>query len=260
MRILRKLSLFTILLILSLAYVFPVFAQSEDELVLTLNRDFGYAGFNGTDIQGTFSMKATGPKDLVKVIFSINDTVIGEDAEAPFKIQFNTDSYGVGPHTLSATGMTSSGKEIKSNVYVKNFVSADEGMKTAMKIVVPLLILVLGISLVSIIGPVLLGRNKKGSIPLGAPRSYGMAGGTICTKCGRPFAINFFALKLVFGKLVRCPHCGKLGVMPRRSLAELKKAEEAELAMAAGDAPQVQGMSEEEKLQKELDDSRYQGM
>jgi hypothetical protein len=260
MQIVRKITLFSILLIISLASVFPVLAQSEDELVLTLNRDFGYAGFNGTDIQGTFSLKATGPEDLVKVIFYIDDKVIGEDGEAPFKIQFNTDSYGVGAHTLSATGMTSAGKEIKSNVYEKNFVSADESWKTAMGVVGPILILVLGISLISIIGPVVMGRNKKGSIPLGAPRSYGLGGGTICPRCGRPFAINFFALKLVVGKLVRCPHCGKLGVMPRRSPAELKKAEEAELAMAAEDEPQVKGISEEEKLQKELDDSRYQGM
>ena len=129
-----------------------------------------------------------------------------------------------------------------------------------MKIVGPILILTLGISLVSIIGPVVLGRKKRGSIPLGAPRSYGAAGGTICSRCGRPFAVNFFAPNMVFGKLVLCPHCGKVGVMARRSPAELQMAEEAERALAAESAPQVQGMSEEEKLQKELDDSRYQGL
>jgi DNA-directed RNA polymerase subunit RPC12/RpoP len=260
MQTIRKLSWLSILATLALVLVFPVLAQSGEELVLTVNRDFGYSGFNGKDIQGTFSMKAAGPEDLVKVAFYIDDEEIGDDTEAPFKIQFNTGGYSLGVHSLSAIGMTSDGKEIKSLVHEKNFVTADEGMKTAMRIVVPLLILVLGISLVSIIGPVLLGRNKKSSLPFGAPRSYGAAGGTICSKCGRPFALNFFALNMLFGKLVRCPHCGKVGVMARRSPTELKKAEEAELAMAAGDAPQVQGMSEEEKLQKELDDSRYQGM
>ncbi len=48
--------------------------------------------------------------------------------------------------------------------------------------------------------------------------------------------------------------------MARRSPAELQQAEAAERVLAAEGAPQVQGMSEEEKLQKELDDSRYQGL
>ena len=256
----RKLSWLSILVALALVWAIPVLAQTADELVLTLNRDFGYAGFNGKDIQGTFSMKVTGPEDLVKVIFYVDDTVISEDAEAPFKVQFNTDRYGLGLHTLSAIGMTAGGEEIKSPGYEKNFVSADEGWKTAMKIAGPILILTFGISLVSIIGPVVLGRKKRGSIPLGAPRSYGAAGGTICSRCGRPFAVNFLAPNMLVGKLVVCPHCGKVGVMARRSHAELQRAEEAERAMAAESAPQVQGMSEEEKLQKELDDSRFQGM
>ncbi len=256
----RKLSWITILIALALVWAFPALAQTADELVLSLSRDFGYAGFNGKDIQGTFSMKVTGPEDLVKVIFYVDDTVIGEDAEAPFKVQFNTDSYAQGLHTLSAVGITAAGKEIRSAEYEKNFVSADEGWGSAMEIVGPILILTLGISLISIIGPVVLGRKKRGSIPLGASRSYGAAGGTICSRCGRPFAVNFFAPNMVFGKLVVCPHCGKVGVMARRSPTELRLAEEAERALAAESAPQVQGMSAEEKLQKELDDSRYQGM
>jgi DNA-directed RNA polymerase subunit RPC12/RpoP len=260
MRSLRKIPwlLFSFILVFSL--VFPALAQTEDQLVLTLNRDFGYSGFNGNDIQGTFSMKVSGPGNLQKVVFYIDDTQIGEDTEAPYRIQFNTDSYGLGMHKLSASGTTSDEQVLQSTVIEKNFVSSQEGWKTVLRIVIPILIVVLVISLVSIVGPMLLGRNKKSSIPLGSPRNYGVAGGTICSRCGRPFALNFFALNMFTGKLVRCPHCGKVGIMSRRSLQELQKAEEAELDMAAADTPQVQGMSEEEKLQKELDDSRYQGM
>ena len=240
--------------------VLPALAQTADQLVLSLSRDFGYSGFNGNDIQGTFSMKVNGPDNLQKVDFYIDGAQIGEDTEAPYRMQFTTDSYSLGIHELSAKGTTSDGQVLQSEVVEKNFVSAQEGWKTVLEIVIPLLIVVLAISLLSIVGPMLLGRNKKDSIPLGTPRHYGVAGGTICSRCGRPFALNFFGLNLFTGKLVRCPHCGKVGIMSRRSLPELQKAEEAELAMAAGDAPQVQGMTEEEKLQKELDESRYQGM
>jgi len=260
MHTMRKIIFLPILVLLALLLTFPVLAQSDSELQFSMSRDFGYASTNGKDIQGTFSMKVSGPEDLVKVTFFIDNTAIGEDTEAPFRVQFNTDSHPLGLHSLSATGITADGREVKSKVYERNFVSADQGWKDAMKFVGPILVLTLGISLVSILGPLLLGRKKRGSIPLGAARSYGTAGGTICSRCGRPFALNFFAPNMVIGKLVSCPHCGKVGVMARRSPAELQQAEEAERAMAVEGAPQVQGMSEEEKLQKELDDSRFQGM
>lgn len=230
-------------------------AQQEDELTFSMSRDFGYASGTG-DIQGTFSMIAKGPADLVKVSFYIDDQVIGEDSEAPFKLQFTTDSYGLGMHSLKAVGTTASGRVIESKTYQRNFVSADEGWKAALTIAGPILGLVLVISLVGVLGPVLMGK-KKGSIPLGAPRNYGAAGGAICTKCKRPFPRHFFAPNMLFGKLERCPHCGKISIVAAASPAQLRAAEKAELALLAGDAMQVEGMSEEEKLRKELEDSRY---
>jgi hypothetical protein len=240
--------------------VLPAFAQSEDELVFSMSRDFGYASISGGDIQGTFTMKVSGPDDLTKVIFYVDDQSIGEDTEPPFKLQFNTDSFPLGAHTLSASGLTASGKELKTKVYQRNFVTADEGWKAAMKIAGPVLILVFGISLISIVGPVVMGRGKKNRLPLGAPRSYGVAGGAICSRCHRPFSINFLGPNLIVGKLDRCPYCGKWGVVRRSSPVQLKAAEAAELASASGDAQQVTGLTEEEKLQKDLDDSRFQGM
>jgi hypothetical protein len=257
---LRKLSLSVVLTLVLLAVVMPAWAQAEDELVLSLSRDFGYGGMNGVDIQGTFSMKAEGPADLAKVAFYIDETLIGEDSQAPYKIQFNTDNYGLGMHRLRAQGTTSAGETLQSNVYQKNFVSAGEGWKSAMSFLVPVLVLTLGISLISILGPVVLGGKKTGSIPLGARRNYGFAGGTICPKCNRPFALNFMAPNMILGKLARCPHCGKVGIFTRQSPAMLRMAEEAELALAKAAEPQVQGLSEAEKLKKELDDSRFQGM
>jgi len=247
-----------ILFCLAIIFTIPALAQSE-ELVFSLSRDFGYEGFNGVDIQGTFSMKVSGPANLVKVTFYIDDQAIGEDTEAPFRLQFNTDRYMPGMHSLSAIGTTSDGKELQSKVIQKKFVTAAEGGKAALTIVGPILILVLGITLISAVGPLLIWR-KRSNLPLGTPRNYGISGGAICPRCKRPFPLHMIAPNLLVGKLERCPHCGRVSIVSRASQAQLKAAEEAELAKAAGDKGQVTGMTEEEKLRKEIDDSRFQGM
>lgn len=61
----------------------------------------------------------------------------------------------------------------------------------------------------------------------------------------------------VKGQLDRCPYCGKWSVVRSLPLAQLRQAEQAELEQARGQIPEI---SEEERLKKELDDSRYLGM
>lgn len=243
------LSIFIAALLLGVT-IFYAYAQ-DDQISLSFSRDFGYA--SSGDIQGVFSFHVKGPDNLARVAFFIDDQKIGEDSEAPFSLQFSTDSYPLGEHTLSAIGYTSDGKELPSNQVHRQFVSADEGWKAAMGILVPVLGLVVAISLISIVGPMLMNRGKK--TPLGAQRNYGFSGGAICPKCGRPFAMNIFKLNLLVGSLDRCPHCGKFSVVRHASMAELRAAEAAELD---GNQPQIEGMSEEEKLKKELEGSKYQ--
>lgn len=238
----------TIVLLFNLASV--TYAQDE-QITLGLSRDFGYGG-NG-EIQGIFSFRAKGPDNLERVAFFIDDQKIGEDSEAPFSLQFSTDSYMLGDHSLKAVGYTSDGKEITSNQIHIRFVSAEAGWQAALKILGPVLGLVIAISLISIVGPMLMNRGKK--TPLGARRNYGFSGGAICPKCGRPFAMNLFKLNLLVGALDRCPHCGKFSIVRHASMAQLRAAEAAELE---GNEPQVTGMSEEEKLKKDLEGSRYQ--
>lgn len=230
----------------------PAFAQ-DDQLTISLSRDFGYGG--GGEIQGLFSIRASGPEGLVRVAFFIDGEKIGEDSEAPFSYQFSTDSFPLGSHSISAVGYTQDGQELLSNKVQREFVSAEAGWKAALKIIGPVFALVIGISLLAFVVPMISGRGK--STPLGAPRNYGLTGGTICPKCKRPFALNFFKLNLVVGALDRCPHCGKFSIIRRHSLEALRLAEAAELQ---GGKPQVNGMSEEEKLKKELENSRYQDM
>ena len=71
--------------------------------------------------------------------------------------------------------------------------------------------------------------------------------------------MNLMSPNMVTGKLVRCANCGKWFVGRRATAEALRAAEEIEWAQAHG-KPQVSEMTEEEKLRKELDDSKYQGM
>lgn len=106
----KKNCLYVFLVLLAiLGFVTPAGAQVVEELELSVSRDFGSSDGTG-DIQGTFSMKVTGPSNLVQVRFYIDNTVIAEDTEPPFKVQFVTDDYAPGKHTMHAIGYTSDGE------------------------------------------------------------------------------------------------------------------------------------------------------
>lgn len=246
----------SILAVLWFAAMHPVLASAQAALSLRLSKDFGYSSGTGK-IQGTFSMKASGPDNLSRVIFYIDGKQIGEVSQAPFNLQFNTDSYSLGIHTLSASGYTTDGAELQSNEIKAEFVTASQGWQAALKIAIPIIVLAFGAMLFSALGPALMGRGKKSSLPLGAPRNYGALGGTVCPKCGRPYSRHIWGMNIVVGKLDRCPYCGKWSIARRATPQELKLAEEAELQMAQNES-QVPTQSEEEKLRKELDNSRYQ--
>jgi hypothetical protein len=57
-------------------------------------------------------------------------------------------------------------------------------------------------------------------------------------------------------KYDRCPYCGKWSFVKRVSIDKLRAAEQLQLAKA-NEKALVPEMSAEEKLKKELDDSRY---
>jgi DNA-directed RNA polymerase subunit RPC12/RpoP len=234
-------------------------AQSTNELQLGLSRDFGYGGF-GNDIQGLFSMKIKNPSEnITRVEFFIDTISIGEVTQPPFSLQFNTDSYPLGVHTLSAIGYLSDGTEITSNKIQAQFVPAGAATSSIGKI----LGLVIGVlvlaALISIGIPLLLNKGKLSNLPLGAPRNYGIGGGAVCPKCGRPFPLRLWWINLGFNKFDRCPYCGKWSFVRPRSLSDLHAAEEAEVSQAQPGST-IAGETEAEKLKKEMDDSRFQNM
>jgi hypothetical protein len=250
----KKISVAILITILvSLVIISTASAQGE-ELTLSLSRDFGYGGFNG-DIQGTFSVKASGPANLERVQFFLDETLLGEDAEAPFAIQFVTDNYPTGAHVLSAVGYTTDGKQLKSQTISALFVSKEEGSASALKVIAPILAVVFGAMAISAITAMINVRKGK-KLPAGAPRRYTFGGG-ICPKCRRPFGFQLISLNMVLGKLTPCPHCGKWSIVKRASMNDLRAAELAELETEKVQIPEA---SDEEKLRKELDNSKYQNL
>jgi DNA-directed RNA polymerase subunit RPC12/RpoP len=233
-------------------------AQQGTGLSLNLSRNFGYSSGAGR-IQGSFTLKASGPENLQRVVFYIDDQQVGEATQSPFNYSFNTGSFSPAQHTLSAIGYTSDGKELHSNNITAQFITSEQANQSTLRIILPILGVVLLAILFSALIPMLSTRGKTESPAPGTQRNYGMTGGTICPKCGRPFSIQFWGINLPMGKLNRCPYCGKWSFVRRRSMDDLRAAEQAELDQSSGEAV-APHLSEEEKLRKELDNSKYQDM
>jgi len=258
MKRLRVIQILLVLILLVAAASQPAAAQQDEELVLGLRKNFGFNA--GNRIQGSLTMRITlGPDNLERVEFYIDGELVGEDTEAPFTLGFDTGNFEYGMHTLQATGYTSDGRELQSNLIQANFVTPEEGYQVAMRILVPLLVVVFGAMAISFIIPFLTGGGKKADIPLGTEQNYGIAGGAICPRCGRPFPLRILAPNLgIATRFDRCPHCGKWGAMRRRPLAELRAAEAAE-RQRVREQPTTP-MSAEERLRQELEASRYQDL
>lgn len=236
-----------LLLLALLAAATPALAQSE--LVLDLSRDFGFAGFN-SDIEGLFSMHASGPQDLQRVLFYIDDAVIDVDATAPFSVQFTTKDHAPGTHTLHAVGFTADGRELASNQFVRVFLSAEDAGSQTLGLVIPLLIILGVLSVAGIFVPMLLGRRLP---TLG---KYGVSGGAVCPKCALPFPLHFFSFHAIGSRFERCPHCGKWAWVRRANRAELDAAEARWRGDLEEDAARDQGAAS--RRRKQIDDSRFE--
>jgi hypothetical protein len=241
-----KLSIpFVILIIVS-----TVWAQDENSLQLSLSRDFGFG--LGSNIQGTFSYRVTGPDNLMRVEFLLDGEIIAEDTTEPFRYQFRTESYPLGDHSLSAKGYTDDGREIQSNVLRRQFVSGGDTNRVVWWLIIPILVLTLGGRLIT---SRIANRGQNSE-----PASFhGPFGGTLCPKCGRPFALHLWGLNLVLGKFDRCPHCGKWSIVRRvhpdilRSTAEAFAVSEDETIGTDG----TNSSRVEADFHRKLEDSRF---
>ncbi len=245
-------SLSAILLFLLLLIPSTSYAQDDDDpFVLRVNRDFGYGV--GSQIQGRFSMRASGPDDLVRVEFLVDGEIVDEDRESPYRYNFNTDDFSPGVHELTALGYTRNGDVLPSITYSYEFLTAAESRTGLGKLVIPILAIVGAISLIALLGPMILGR-KKGSFRLG---EYGSAGGAVCPRCTFPYPRHLLSPNLVLGKMERCPHCGKVALVGRASPADLEAAER-RLEEDRGRGRRPVDRDEERELSRLLEESRFE--
>lgn len=257
----QKKTVFSILhllpiVLLSALLLLPASVQAqESDFRLSVNKDFGYGA--GSQIRGDFSIRVTGPEEqIASVTFLIDGQPMGEVAQAPFRLKFNTTAYPAGIHELGARVILKDGQEIDLGPTRFDFVTSEQQGQGMQRILIPLLAVVFAAMLIGFGAQFLTMRGKVGAVEPGAARNYGIAGGAICPKCKRPTPRHMWGLNLLVGKLDRCENCGKWSIMRAAPLDVLRAAERAELEAEKRAAPALE-KSEEEKLKELLDKSRY---
>lgn len=238
-----------IVLLLSLLPHLNGQAQETGSLELRLVRRFGFQ--SGLRIQGSFSTHVRGPETLERVDFLLDNELVFTDEEAPFRMAFSTNESGQGEHRFWAVGFTQEGERIESSARRLIFVTADDGWGMAVSYLVPVFILIAAVSLIAALATMRSGKRNR--YQLG---EYGTAGGAVCGRCGLPFARHFFSPNLLFGKLERCPHCGRWGIVPRATAAVLDEAEARYAADSVKGSYQLPRSDDD--LLARIEDSRYE--
>lgn len=223
---------------------------------LNVHRNFGYS--SGKQIKGNFSMAVNAPAECIsQAVFMIDGNPIATVKIAPFEIVFETTSYSYGLHQLSASVTPITGSAVVTPLREFEFATAQEEGKAVTGLVFPILGGTLAIITVMVLLQVVVIRRRSGaSVEPGSARNYGISGGAICPKCGRPFPLHLFAPHFGFTKFDRCDNCGKWSLVKPASPDELREAEKREIQVAQAELPN-QEKREEDELKKKIDDSRY---
>jgi DNA-directed RNA polymerase subunit RPC12/RpoP len=250
----KKQTAISILLVLAAVLLMPfgsASAQEEEPYQVSLRRDFGYG--NGMDIQGRMTLSLKGDDSAVRrVTFLMDGELLISLETRPYSFSFTTDDYASGVHKIAAKVETIDGKVYITDALTYNFLSKEAANQNTRGIILPLVVLIVGIGLLSL----LLQRFTTRKIStVGENVSYnGLFGGAVCSKCGKPFARSIFGMNLIAGRLERCPHCGKWVLTHRASAKELDAAAAAERASVV---VEEKPMVPDHEAQNLLDDSRY---
>ena len=240
--------------LLILAGVALTVRADEPKLTLRLRRDFGYGGFSG-EIEGNFTLVASGPSGMARLLFLMDGNPVAEFVQAPFQYGFHTGQFPPGMHTMQAVGYTDSGLELRSNVVAARFLTSAQARKGTIGLIIPLLAVIFGLMALSYAVTYVLARRRGRSPQPG--QGYGLTGGGICPRCKRPFARALLGVRVVGTQLECCPHCGKWAFL-RAALPEALAFAEAAQQSAGGSSPSPPVPSEDDQWQRELEDSRYQ--
>ena len=261
MRFIRSLTFIIVLFFCTAALLLLVSTQvqaQEIEFRLDVNRDFGYG--NGSDVRGNFSLTIYGAQESIHAVkYLMDGQEIGQVSQAPFRFRFSTGDYPDGLHELSAVIETTDNRSVTTPVVRLNFISSAQqsaAMKRIFGLVLAMVVILGGIGIAT---QFITLRSGKHTAP-GAPRRYGLLGGTICPHCNRPYSIHIWSVSLIGGRLDRCEHCGKWAFIQRRHPDVLAAAEKAGLQAAQAEENTLPGAAEEsdeEKLHRLIDESRY---
>ncbi|MEE4195838.1 MAG: hypothetical protein V2J07_11620 [Anaerolineae bacterium] len=235
-----------------------VLAAEEPGFSIQLNRDWGYGGFGG-QIQGNFSIIVKDDLDFVKVTYMMDDVEMGIQTEAPFRFRFSTDDYAPGDHTYWAIGELSDGTIVQSN-RISAIVLSAEDANVDVGLIMGIIFGTMAVGgLISwVVTNIVSKKTRQGEYfdENHIPKGFTFRGGTICPKCGEPYAYHVFSANLLTHKFDRCPHCGKYAVtrpISRESIMEKMKEKYGEEPAQKLEQP----LTEEQKLRKQLDESRY---
>jgi hypothetical protein len=228
-----------------------VLAQAQDsELQIHLRRTFGYRA--GSQIQGRFTLELSNDLELVEVTYLIDGNSLASASASPYRVSFSTGDFPPGKHVLSAVGSDSSGARFDSQRLELTFVTAEQGWQTGGRIAGWVLGVVLVLMLIGALGTNVLSRGKA---PFKAG-TYGAAGGAVCGRCQLPFSRHVLSPNLMIGKLERCPHCGRIAIVPRASRVALDQAEE-RYRQDGEQGKRATGSEREQSFQQRLEDSRF---
>lgn len=261
MRIVRSPTLLSVLFFFTAALLLLVSPQvqaQEIEFRLDVNRDFGYG--NGSDVRGNFSLTIYGAQESIRTVkYLMDGEEIGQVSQAPFRFRFSTSDYPDGWHELSAVVETTDNRSAATPVVRLNFISSAQqsaAMKRIFSLTLVLIVIGGGIG----VATQFITLRGGGHTTPGVPKRYGLLGGTICPRCNRPYSIHIWSISLIGGRLDRCEHCGKWAFIQRRRPDLLAAAEKAGLQAAQAEENTLPGAAEEsdeEKLHRLLDESRY---
>jgi hypothetical protein len=161
------------------------------------------------------------------------------------ELQLSTGNHEPGWHSMRAVTIVGEGRALATNSLQRQSVSGD----SSLIIVVIIVLLVVAFRVVSH----LVTRDKAKS----GKGGYGIYGGAVCPRCGRPFSRHWWAPNLIAGKLDRCPHCGKWHISTRATPQMLDGAQAFADELDAGDSVEFPHEDEEARLRKRLDESRF---
>jgi hypothetical protein len=229
------------------------FAQ-DSTYTVHLRRDFGYG--MASDIQGTFTIRLLGDEEQVDgVTFYIDDEVMYQTEEEPFSYQFKTEEFEPGIHRLYAEVVLNDGQCIETSAVQYNFLSTKEANRQIRNVLIGIGGAILGtMAIVAVIQSLVISKDGKRAHQPGTPRNYGILGGTICRKCGRPFQRHIWGINLLVGRLDRCDNCGKWVMTTRATPKALRMAEEAEMEDFESDEKGVEIQNTDED---HLDETKY---